>query len=102
VPGSWRDPDCLGKPEGSQVNSAPSAPASQLRLAQPEPWREHWQNPQDMLAELWGDNQPLVRSLRNIHMLCAEAGHVVTACLLENWIDETERRVWPLCETFRT
>jgi DNA-binding ferritin-like protein len=83
--------------------SSCSATASiYLSLAQPEPWREHWQNPQDMLAELWEDNQPLVRSLRNIHMLCAEAGHVATASLLENWIDETERRVWSLCETFRT
>jgi starvation-inducible DNA-binding protein len=39
--------------------------------------------PQDMLAEL-GET----------HELCDEHGDVASASLLEDWIDETERRTW--------
>jgi starvation-inducible DNA-binding protein len=54
--------------------------------------------PRDMLAELREDNQLLVRSMRSTHTLCDEAGDVATASLLENWIDETQRRAWFLYE----
>lgn len=50
--------------------------------------------PQDMLAELREDNKDLVARMREVHDLCAEHRDVATASLLENWIDETERRVW--------
>jgi len=33
--------------------------------------------------------------------LCDEAGDVATASLLENWIDETEKRTWFLFECGR-
>ena len=58
--------------------------------------------PQDMLAELRSDNQQLTREMRRVHELCDEYGDVATASVLENWIDETERRVWFLYEAGRT
>jgi starvation-inducible DNA-binding protein len=57
--------------------------------------------PLDMLAELRDDNRRLVASLRETHDLCDEHGDVASASLLENWIDETERRVWFLFESTR-
>src|SRR5215813_10393324 len=59
-------------------------------------------DPQDMLAELRSDNQQLTREMRRVHELCDEYGDVATASVLENWIDETERRVWFLYEAGRT
>jgi len=54
--------------------------------------------PQEMLAELTADNQQLTRLLRATHEVCDEHNDVATASLLENWIDETERRTWFLFE----
>jgi len=58
-------------------------------------------SPEDMLSELWEDNKVLVLSMRSAHDLCDEAGDVATASLLENWIDEGQRRAWFLFETTR-
>jgi starvation-inducible DNA-binding protein len=57
--------------------------------------------PIDMLSELRQDNQALVLSMRATHALCDDAGDVATASLLENWIDETQRRSWFLFESTR-
>ena len=57
--------------------------------------------PEDMLAELREDNKDLVARMREVHDLCDEARDVATASLIENWIDETERRVWFLYEASR-
>ena len=57
--------------------------------------------PQDMLAELREDNGALAASLREAHSVCDEHGDVASTSLLENWIDETERRVWFLFEATR-
>ena len=54
--------------------------------------------PKDMLAELRDDNKELTRELRSTHELCEHHDDVATASLLENWIDETERRTWFLSE----
>jgi starvation-inducible DNA-binding protein len=54
--------------------------------------------PRDMLVELRGDNQELTRILRVTHELCDRRDDVATASLIENWIDETERRTWFLSE----
>jgi starvation-inducible DNA-binding protein len=54
--------------------------------------------PEDMLAELRADNQKLTRNLRSAHELCEKHNDVATASLIENWIDETERRTWFLSE----
>jgi starvation-inducible DNA-binding protein len=57
--------------------------------------------PMDMLAELRDDNKQLTTSLREVHDVCDEHGDVATASLIENWIDEAERRTWFLFETTR-
>jgi DNA-binding ferritin-like protein (oxidative damage protectant) len=57
--------------------------------------------PQDMLAELCGDNKQLAASMRETHGVCDQYGDVATASLLEVWIDETERRAWFLFEATR-
>ena len=54
--------------------------------------------PEDMLAELRADNHELTRNLRSAHELCEKHNDVATASLIENWIDETERRTWFLSE----
>jgi starvation-inducible DNA-binding protein len=57
--------------------------------------------PLDMIAELRDDNASLTQAMREVHSLCDEAGDVATASLLENWIDETEKRTWFLFECGR-
>src|SRR5580698_6816906 len=56
---------------------------------------------QDMLAELREDNQSLTARLREVHEVVDELNDIATASLIENWIDETERRVWFLFEASR-
>jgi starvation-inducible DNA-binding protein len=58
-------------------------------------------DPQDMLAELREDNQTLAARLREVHDEVDELRDIATASLIENWIDETERRVWFLFEASR-
>ncbi|CDM62559.1 MULTISPECIES: Dps family protein [Rhizobium] len=58
-------------------------------------------HPHEMLAELRDDNGALVASMRSLHDTCDEHSDVATASLLENWIDEGERRVWFLFEILR-
>ncbi len=57
--------------------------------------------PQDMLAELREDNKTLAARFREAHDLCDEHRDVASASLIENWIDETERRTWFLFEATR-
>jgi starvation-inducible DNA-binding protein len=52
----------------------------------------------EMLAELAADNLQLTKYLRATHDVCDEHRDVATASLIENWIDETERRTWFLSE----
>jgi starvation-inducible DNA-binding protein len=54
--------------------------------------------PNDMLAELRDDNKQLTAAMRETHTLCDEHEDVASASLLENWIDEAERRTWFLFE----
>jgi starvation-inducible DNA-binding protein len=58
--------------------------------------------PADMLAELREDNKQLTAALRETHGLCDEYDDVASASLIENWIDEAERRTWFLFEASRT
>jgi len=57
--------------------------------------------PKDMLAELRDDNAALVGHMRELHDMVVEHRDVVTASLLESWIDEAERRAWFLFEATR-
>lgn len=58
--------------------------------------------PLDMLAELRDDNKQLAAAMRETHGVCDEHEDIATASLLENWIDETERRTWFLFEAGRS
>jgi starvation-inducible DNA-binding protein len=57
--------------------------------------------PADMLSELHEDDKALTLSMRAVHALCDDAGDVATASLLENWIDQSQRRSWFLFEATR-
>ena len=57
--------------------------------------------PADMLSELHEDEKALVLSMRAVHALCDDTGDVATASLLENCIDESQRRSWFLFEATR-
>jgi len=58
--------------------------------------------PLDMLAELRDDNQRFIASMRESHDVCDEHNDVATASLIENFIDEAEKRVWFLYEASRS
>ena len=57
--------------------------------------------PEDMLSELHEDEKALTLRMRAVHSLCDDAGDVATASLLENWIDQSQRRSWFLFESTR-
>ena len=59
---------------------------------------EEFVSPRSMLTELCDDNKQLTKSLRKAHEVCDRHNDVATASLIENWIDETERRTWFLFE----
>jgi starvation-inducible DNA-binding protein len=58
-------------------------------------------SPLDMLAELREDNLELAARMRETHGVCDERGDIVSASLLEGWIDEAEKRAWFLFEATR-
>ena len=55
----------------------------------------------DMLRELMGDNKMVAAAMRECHELADKHEDVATASLLENYIDDTERRTWFLFEACR-
>jgi starvation-inducible DNA-binding protein len=57
--------------------------------------------PEDMLAELKEDNLKLTQIMREVHDTCDEHGDVGTTSMLEEWIDQSERRTWFLFEIGR-
>jgi starvation-inducible DNA-binding protein len=58
-------------------------------------------SPHDMLLELHEDNKQFAANLRKVHSLCDDNDDIGTASLIEDWIDETERRAWFLFEATR-
>ncbi len=58
--------------------------------------------PDDMLAELREDNKQLAITLRQLHETTSEHNDYASTSIIENWIDETERRVWFLFEISRS
>lgn len=56
--------------------------------------------PKEMLRRLMDDNKAFTARMRSAHQICDDGNDVATASLLENFIDETERRVWFLFETY--
>ena len=57
--------------------------------------------PLDMLRELMEDNKAVVKSMREAHAIADKHDDVATASLLENFIDQAERRAWVLFEASR-
>ena len=58
-------------------------------------------DPLDMLAELREDNLQSAVRMREAHDLCDEHRDVASASVLENFIDQAERRAWFLFEASR-
>ena len=54
--------------------------------------------PTAMLTELLADNRSLAAYLLATHESCEKFSDVATASLIENWIDQTERRIWFVAE----
>src|SRR6516165_1931445 len=55
----------------------------------------------DMLLELMNDNKAQIRHMRGAHEVADKHEDVATASLLENFIDEAEKRCWFLFEASR-
>ncbi|MGY0571517.1 Dps family protein [Bradyrhizobium sp. RDM12] len=62
---------------------------------------EDYVPPREMLRELMQDNKHVAAAMRKAHEVCDDAGDVASASILENFIDETERRTWFLFEATR-
>jgi starvation-inducible DNA-binding protein len=58
-------------------------------------------SPYDMLVELMQDNISLAKSMREAHGLCDDYEDVATSSLIEQFLDETEKRTWFLFEAAR-
>lgn len=54
--------------------------------------------PLEMIRRLMDDNKGLTKRMREAHEVCSKNGDVATTSLLENFIDESERRTWFLFE----
>ena len=54
--------------------------------------------PQAMLRELMNDNEELAANMREAHEVAEKHNDVATTSLLENFIDQAERRAWFLFE----
>jgi starvation-inducible DNA-binding protein len=57
--------------------------------------------PRDMLLDLMEENKKLAANMLDTHAACDEANDVATASLLEEWIDQAQRRTWFLFEATR-
>jgi starvation-inducible DNA-binding protein len=55
----------------------------------------------DMLCELMNDNKVQIKNMREAHEVADKHEDVATASLLENFIDEAEKRCWFLFEASR-
>src|SRR5882672_1317759 len=62
---------------------------------------EQFVGPNEMLRELMNDNKAVAAAMRKAHAVCDKHEDVASASLLENYIDETERRTWFLFEASR-
>jgi starvation-inducible DNA-binding protein len=57
--------------------------------------------PSDMLRELMNDHKKIVAFMREAHGVCDDHEDIASASLIENWIDEAEKRLWFLFEASR-
>lgn len=54
---------------------------------------------EDMLSELLQENKNFLARMREVHEVCSSAQDVATTSILEEYIDQTEKRIWFLFET---
>ena len=59
-------------------------------------------SPAEMLKELMDDNKTIIRNMRKAHEVADKHDDVATASILENFIDQAEKRNWFLFEASRT
>src|SRR6185312_5991476 len=59
-------------------------------------------SPADMLRELMDDNKTVIKAMRKAHDIADKHEDVATASILENFIDQAEKRNWFLFEASRT
>ena len=57
--------------------------------------------PADMLKELMQDTKTVIRNMRKAHEVADKHDDVATASILENFIDQAEKRSWFLFEASR-
>ncbi len=57
--------------------------------------------PREMLRELMEDNKKVAASMRKAHKVVDDLEDIASASLIENFIDETEKRTWFLFEASR-
>jgi len=72
-----------------------------LELASLKENEKDFVSPYEMLVELMNDNMAMAKSMREAHGVCDDWEDVATASLLEQHIDETEKRTWFLFEAAR-
>ena len=58
-------------------------------------------SPEDMLTELMNDNKHVIKRMRVAHEIADKHEDVATASILENFIDQAEKRNWFLFEASR-
>jgi starvation-inducible DNA-binding protein len=75
--------------------------AQMLKLTSLQENEAAYVSPGDMLRELMNDNKTVIANMREAHELCDKHGDVASASILENFIDEAEKRNWFLFETSR-
>ena len=57
--------------------------------------------PLAMLKELRDDNLELIRHFREAREKCEDAGDTPTSSMIDEWIDQAEKRAWFLFEAAR-
>jgi starvation-inducible DNA-binding protein len=62
---------------------------------------EDFVSPGDMLRELMNDNKKVAEAMRKAHEVCDDHDDPASASLIENWLDQTEKRTWFLFEAAR-
>lgn len=72
-----------------------------LKLASLKENSKDFVSPYDMLVELMNDNVAIAKSMREAHGICDDWEDIATASLIEQYIDETEKRTWFLFEAAR-
>lgn len=58
--------------------------------------------PGTMLRELMNDNKKVAEAMRKAHEVCDDNDDPASASLIENWLDQTEKRTWFLFEASRS